>query len=319
MVTQNSNAWFLYHTDDPIYAIQGYRRSSNWEYDFISTYQWDNFVPNYEKLKAGDFIAIWDGQNSVLLGVSVVTEIIQGEATKIRFRCPYCKASKVMPRKTTLPRYRCGNCKNTFEKPFEQSINVKTYTSDHAAGWVDLSHLQIGNEFKELLEKPKSQHSLRRLDTNSFQNFLKQNTLGKKFNFIHKVQKAITGGSKIVTVKTRVGQPQFRKQLIEKYGFSCAISGPSPKEAIHACHLYSYAKHEEHEAGILLRSDLHSLFDSGLLKINPDSQLIVIDSELEKYPLYWDLNGTSVNIELTTNQKRWLKIHWEQYTSDDET
>lgn len=244
MITQSSNAWLLYFTNDPYLAL-----SALYEDDLSSTYQWDDTVPNHANLKEGDFIALWNGKNSILRGASVVTRVIEGHGGKVRYRCPKCGKSKVMARKTISPRYRCGICGDSFETPSKEKIDIKTYRTDHSAGWVDLSHLEMGNEFKNICVSPKSQHSLRPLKYELFQEFLKNNSLGKSFNFIGEVRKAIMGGHKLVSVKSRIGQGLFRKKLIDLYGINCAVSGPGPKETIHACHLYSYSKRGRHEDG----------------------------------------------------------------------
>lgn len=67
----------------------------------------------------------------------------------------------------------------------------------------------------------------------------------------------------------RIGQPAFRAELARKYGPIGAFSGPAPAEAREACHLYSYAEigHHDIEGGLLLRRDLHRLFDQGPLTV----------------------------------------------------
>ena len=63
--------------------------------------------------------------------------------------------------------------------------------------------------------------------------------------------------------------------------------GPAPAEVLEACHLYSYAEIGRHdiEGGLLLRRDLHRLFDQGLLAVTPDGTIDVGES-LKPYDLY---------------------------------
>ena len=42
--------------------------------------------------------------------------------------------------------------------------------------------------------------------------------------------------------------------------------------------------------GLLLRSDLHALFDEGLLRVDPERLVVVLAPELERTP-YWELHG----------------------------
>ena len=75
-------------------------------------------------------------------------------------------------------------------------------------------------------------------------------------------------------IRTRVGQPAFRAGLFEKFGNVCAFTGIQPEEVLEAAHLYSYARIGEHKesGGILLRRDIHSLFDRGLIGVDISSE-----------------------------------------------
>ena len=53
--------------------------------------------------------------------------------------------------------------------------------------------------------------------------------------------------------------------------------------------------------GILLRADLHALFDDGLLKIEPETRTVVIDPSLAETP-YWTLNGTALRSRMDSSQ-----------------
>ncbi|MGY4740878.1 HNH endonuclease [Streptomyces sp. ATMOS53] len=76
----------------------------------------------------------------------------------------------------------------------------------------------------------------------------------------------------------RRGQDAFRRALVRRYGMICAVTGPAPAEVLQAAHLRAFAITEQHreEEGILLRSDIHHLFDSGLLAIRPDDFIVQV-------------------------------------------
>lgn len=71
----------------------------------------------------------------------------------------------------------------------------------------------------------------------------------------------------------RPEQTQFRADLINRYGARCAISGCTVEAVLDACHILS------HEAGgpadvangLVLRRDLHRLFDLGLVAVDPET------------------------------------------------
>lgn len=61
---------------------------------------------------------------------------------------------------------------------------------------------------------------------------------------------------------------------------------------LHACHISSFASSGNNIStnAILLRSDIHDLFDANLIAIRPDTKRIVVHSSL-KGTLYFELNG----------------------------
>jgi predicted restriction endonuclease len=70
----------------------------------------------------------------------------------------------------------------------------------------------------------------------------------------------------------RRGQPQFRQLLFRAYARRCAVSGTDQAETLEAAHIFPYAGVETNHVqnGLLLRADLHTMFDLGLWTIMPD-------------------------------------------------
>ncbi|QRO33316.1 HNH endonuclease [Chromobacterium violaceum] len=74
-------------------------------------------------------------------------------------------------------------------------------------------------------------------------------------------------------VQVRPHQAAFREAVFRKCGGRCVISGCNVPEAVEAAHLTGRNWREGHnssEDGILLRRDLHALYDAGLLVISDD-------------------------------------------------
>jgi hypothetical protein len=70
----------------------------------------------------------------------------------------------------------------------------------------------------------------------------------------------------------RRGQQKFRKALLNAYREKCAISGEVAVEVLEAAHIIPYKGYHTNVVpnGLLLRSDLHTLFDLHLITISPD-------------------------------------------------
>jgi hypothetical protein len=76
-----------------------------------------------------------------------------------------------------------------------------------------------------------------------------------------------------VQLKKRLGQRKLRDKLFYEYGGQCAISNCPIREVLHACHILAFAQAGNNLStnAILLRSDLHDLFDANLLAIHPET------------------------------------------------
>jgi len=86
----------------------------------------------------------------------------------------------------------------------------------------------------------------------------------------------------VAQIIRRRGQPQFRQKLLEIYEGRCTISECDAIEALEAAHISPYRGPETNHPtnGLLLRADLHTLFDLGLLAIDCVSLSIILHSTL---------------------------------------
>lgn len=78
-------------------------------------------------------------------------------------------------------------------------------------------------------------------------------------------------------VKARIGQQAFKGLVLTSYERRCAITGNHIQPTLEAAHIrpVSLAGENRLDNGLLLRSDVHTLFDLGYLGINPRYQLQV--------------------------------------------
>lgn len=86
----------------------------------------------------------------------------------------------------------------------------------------------------------------------------------------------------ITAITRRRGQAMFRSRLLAAYEGKCAISGCSVEAVLEAAHIVPYRGQHTNETsnGLLLRADLHTLFDLDLLRIEPETRLVVLDATL---------------------------------------
>jgi putative restriction endonuclease len=75
----------------------------------------------------------------------------------------------------------------------------------------------------------------------------------------------------------RLGQRSFQAVVLNAYHRRCAISGTHIPPVLQAAHILPVAAGGEHrlDNGLLLRSDVHTLFDRGYLGVDPRHRLVV--------------------------------------------
>jgi len=86
----------------------------------------------------------------------------------------------------------------------------------------------------------------------------------------------------LVEIARRQGQSKFRQTLLEAYDYKCAVTGFDAGEALEAAHIIPYSETENNDPtnGLLLRADIHTLFDLNLLVIHPENLMISLHPSL---------------------------------------
>lgn len=107
-----------------------------------------------------------------------------------------------------------------------------------------------------------------------------------------------------VTIRTK--QSEFRSIILEAYG-ACAITGSKLPQVLEAAHIVPFSgRNDTLNNGILLRSDIHKLFDSFLLSINPTTKKLelnkILEAEYGKYRKIVQTTGSFDNLSWHYNQ-----------------
>ncbi len=102
-------------------------------------------------------------------------------------------------------------------------------------------------------------------------------------------------------IRPRLGQGGFRMLVTGLYERKCAVTRERTLPALEAAHIRPYNEGGEHVAsnGILLRRDIHSLFDAGYVTVTPRHAFEVsrrIKEEFENGREYYALHGRAVKV-----------------------
>ena len=118
------------------------------------------------------------------------------------------------------------------------------------------------------------------------------------------------------TILRRRGQGEFRNALIDAYEKRCAITGCSTLAVLEAAHIFPYRGRETNHPsnGLLLRADLHTLFDCGKLAIHPVKKKVIVASSV-KDEAYKDMHGRPMrNRDIPSEEA--LRLHLDNCSMD---
>jgi putative restriction endonuclease len=101
-------------------------------------------------------------------------------------------------------------------------------------------------------------------------------------------------------IRPRLGQGAFRVAVTETYSRRCALTGERTLPILDAAHIRPYADGGSHEVanGLLLRTDIHRLFDLGYVTVNDGrfevSKRLKLDFENGRH--YYAMHGQAISL-----------------------
>ena len=100
-------------------------------------------------------------------------------------------------------------------------------------------------------------------------------------------------------IRPRLGQGAFRVLVTDTYQRRCAVTLERTLPALEAAHIRPYSEGGAHEAqnGLLLRRDIHSLFDAGYVTVTPELRFEVsrrIKEQFDNGKHYYALHGQAI-------------------------
>jgi putative restriction endonuclease len=113
---------------------------------------------------------------------------------------------------------------------------------------------------------------------------------------------------KPLVITPRIGQGAFRVMVTDTYERRCAITGEKALPVLQAAHIKPVAEGGQHriDNGLLLRSDVHTLFDRGYATVTPDFTFRVstrLKMDFDNGEHYFQLQGTKIWVPPHLNEK----------------
>lgn len=261
-----------------------YQGNEGYDDDPHTTYRYDNFVANHLQVSPGDVVVIRSPQE--VIGIAEITEILEAKGTKERSRCPVCSDTNISHRKTMSPAWRCKSNGHEFDTPDRETIPITTYEARYGSTFRERGPELTPEVLAKAVIRPSDQMSIKEIDLAVIEPSLGEDAdeLLERFASnleppdIDEPDDEDTNSSLIQRreqvlrqISLRRGQRKFREKLIKRYGAVCQVSGCDLLEIIEAAHIDPYSESEDNGVGngLLLRSDIHTLFDLGYLGIEP--------------------------------------------------
>jgi putative restriction endonuclease len=104
--------------------------------------------------------------------------------------------------------------------------------------------------------------------------------------------------------RSRLGQGAFRILVTDAYQRRCAVTGEKTLPVLEAAHIKPFAMNGPHlvRNGLLLRSDLHKLFDLGYITVTPELRFEVsprLRQEWQNGHEYYAYDGQELRFQPT--------------------
>jgi ribosomal protein L37AE/L43A len=254
-------------------------------------------LAHHASVKVGDLAVVRD--DKVVLGTGRIDVIQTGTAFKVRPRCPSCRSTNYKFRRSAALAFRCSACMTEFADTDESDVRqVRTYVADYSASWRPADTFFPASALSDAYVNRAVQHSIRQLELHALGPILRSYLMPDAWWADAPGTTGLGGGFTVILSKSRLGQQRFREEMLRRYGPRCAMTGSQPPETLEAAHIRSYSRSPRHDKdnGLLLRRDLHALFDRGLITVDPQTWTVEVAPALMSYPGIAKLHGSPLDL-----------------------
>jgi len=302
--------------------------------ELTTKYVYDNFVPNCLQIGRGDIAVIVNKEK--VLGLVKISTIVKYNSSKIRRRCPVCSNTNYEERKTKLPKYRC-NKGHEFEEPIAETVEVIQYEAFYSQSFISPSKKVTVDKLRPYHEKGYNRNmSMQSLAPSFLDDYFakEHNQLLNEFEHLDAEDADTTILSEIFaddyvpndqderskiykSIVQRRGQKKFRDEVRELYGNKCVITGCEILDILEAAHINPYQGEKDNHPtnGLLLRADIHTLFDLDLIGIEPNELKVHLSEEIKKDGYEVFENKVLLTLNKTPNKEA-LKRRWEKFLKE---
>lgn len=264
-------------------------------------YCYDSFVPNQKEVRDGDWMIVCDHDRAH--GIAEIKSVESSPIKRTLLKCPKCNRG-IKKRKTKHPVYRCfgghvfdepigvqrdgtsfkaifGNTFSSFPDQFGREFlrpGCPNYNGQHSIKWFEFGRMaaKFYSKYPHSAALISSVTAEPILSSDEADETLESEGNGYTLNQQDDREEVRR------QIRARRGQRRFRNKLRTRYGAKCLVSGCHVLDVLEAAHISAYRglKDNHVENGLLLRGDLHTLFDLNLIGIEPSSLTVHLHPSL---------------------------------------
>ncbi|HSP77104.1 MAG TPA: HNH endonuclease signature motif containing protein [Myxococcaceae bacterium] len=284
------------------------------------------YVPNHRQLSEGDLLVLRD--RTSILGIARASRIISFKKPKELSRCPTCRIATIKARKNMRPRYRC-KAGHEFDEPV-----VTQEPCVHYEAWFDgtFQASQKGipaRSVRQACPNYNGQLAMQRVELERLEGEAKTLLhLAASLNTHKGIRLTAADASEdpyvpndqdhrqLVArqIRARRGQGALRQALRERFNDTCLVTGCRLPDLLEAAHISPHRGDKDNHVstGLLLRADIHTLFDLDLLGINPTTLQLCLHPRA-KDTEYAHLAGTTLACAPHLLSREALESRWKAF------
>lgn len=202
--------------------------------------------------------------------------------------------------------FMLGKVKNYIDKTNKKpSQHNKNQDIKQMGAWIQTQQWKYAKK-QQVMKNPDIRHQWEQFIT-SHQQYFPDNPA------IQSPEKSIIDEpvQKLVTTRDSTSQKAFKDELLKLYNSKCIITGSTkPLEGAHIIP-YSECNNFKMNNGLLLRNDIHALFDDHDITINPDTMKVELSKEMQSDETYktYHMKQIKISDDVKTN----LIVHYKRF------
>ena len=108
----------------------------------------------------------------------------------------------------------------------------------------------------------------------------------------------------------------FETRLLSQFNRQCPVTGCKIVDVLEAAHIHPYRGEDDNHPsnGLILRCDIHTLFDLDLLGIDPEGGVVHLNSRVTAH-CYEQYDGQSLKCDQALLSQQALEYRWELFLS----